>query len=273
MTTKEELLAMDPLHNLERYGFGSSTAGADPKTPNEGPISMGTTLIAVTYEGGAILAADSRTSTGSYVANRVSNKLTKLCDNIYCGRSGSAADTQAMAEAVAHYLKQKEMIDGQQPPVVTAARVMQTLCYRYRFQISAGILVVGYDAINGGQVYSVPLGGALLSLDYAMGGSGSTYLYGWADQNFKKGMTRDQALNFVREAVSHAISRDGSSGGVIRSIIIDKNGVQPETIPWGKIPYCMERDPNYSVLARQNVPWTSTSKRVPNKARSTEENK
>eukprot|EP00759_Apiculatamorpha_spiralis_P012076 PhF_6_TR19166/c0_g1_i1/m.28184/K02738/PSMB6; 20S proteasome subunit beta 1 len=264
MCSKEELLAMDPQHCFD-FQHG-------PKTPNEGPVSMGTTLIAVTYEGGAILAADSRTSTGTYVVNRVSNKITKLAENIYCGRSGSAADTQAMANIVAHFLKQKATVDGQSPQVVSAARVMQMLCYRYRFQIQAGILVCGFDPINGGQVFSVPLGGSLLSLDYAMGGSGSTYLYGWVDQNFKKGMTRDQALNFVREAVSHALSRDGSSGGVIRSIVIDKDGVQPETIPWGRIPYCMEKDPGHSTLARQNVPWSSTSKRIPNKQRSEEEN-
>lgn len=55
---------------------------------------MGTTIMAVKYDGGVVLGADSRTSTGTYVANRVSDKLTKLHDKIYCCRSGSAADTQ-----------------------------------------------------------------------------------------------------------------------------------------------------------------------------------
>eukprot|EP00760_Papus_ankaliazontas_P005353 PhM_4_TR12516/c0_g1_i1/m.14181/K02738/PSMB6; 20S proteasome subunit beta 1 len=271
MTTKEELLAMDPLHSVERYGFGVD-AQRGSSVPGQGPVSMGTTLIAVTYDGGVILGADSRTSTGTYVVNRAANKLTKLADNVYCGRSGSAADTQAMAEVVAHYLRQKEIMDGEKPQVVTAGRVMQMMCYRYRFNISAGILIAGYDPINGGQVFSVPLGGSLLSQDFAMGGSGSTYLYGWADQNFRKGMTREQALNFVREAVSHAMARDGSSGGVIRSIVIDKDGVTPETIPWGRVPYCLERDENYKEQARQNVPWSSTSKRLPNKKDSKETN-
>ena len=47
--------------------------------------------MAVAFEGGVILGADSRTSTGTYVANRVSDKLTPLHDYIYCCRSGSAA--------------------------------------------------------------------------------------------------------------------------------------------------------------------------------------
>lgn len=41
----------------------------------DGPVSMGTTIMAVTYKGGVILGADSRTSTGSYVANRASDKV------------------------------------------------------------------------------------------------------------------------------------------------------------------------------------------------------
>ena len=40
----------------------------------------------------------------SYIANRVTDKLTKITDNIYCCRSGSAADTQAVADIVTYYL-------------------------------------------------------------------------------------------------------------------------------------------------------------------------
>jgi len=60
--------------------------------------------MAVQYADGVVIAADSRTSTGSYVANRVTNKLTQLHDTIYCCRSGSAADTQAVADIVKYYL-------------------------------------------------------------------------------------------------------------------------------------------------------------------------
>ncbi|KAJ2343324.1 Proteasome subunit beta type-1, partial [Coemansia sp. RSA 2618] len=60
-----------------------------------GEVNLGTTIMAVKFDGGVVIAADSRTSTGPYVANRVTDKLTKVNDLIYCCRSGSAADTQA----------------------------------------------------------------------------------------------------------------------------------------------------------------------------------
>ena len=63
-----------------------------------------TSIMAVEYNGGVIIGADSRTSTGIYVANRVSDKLTKISDTIYCCRSGSSADTQATADLVKYNL-------------------------------------------------------------------------------------------------------------------------------------------------------------------------
>lgn len=41
----------------------------------------------------------------AYVANRVTDKLTPVMDKIFCCRSGSAADTQAIADIVAYNLK------------------------------------------------------------------------------------------------------------------------------------------------------------------------
>ncbi len=60
--------------------------------------------MAVTFDGGVVMGADSRTSTGSYVANRVSDKIVPLHDYVWCCRSGSAADTQAVADAVSYYI-------------------------------------------------------------------------------------------------------------------------------------------------------------------------
>jgi 20S proteasome subunit beta 1 len=68
-----------------------SGAGDEPHT--------GTTIIAVTYDGGVVIGADSRVSTGNYVSNRASNKLTLLLDDVYLARCGSAADTQYVADS------------------------------------------------------------------------------------------------------------------------------------------------------------------------------
>ena len=45
--------------------------------------------MACVYDGGVILGADSRTSMGNYVANRASDKITQVMDNVWMCRSGS----------------------------------------------------------------------------------------------------------------------------------------------------------------------------------------
>lgn len=62
------------------------------------PPHTGTTIVAVSYAGGVVIGADSRVSTGTYISNRASDKITALCDNVYLLRSGSAADTQAVGD-------------------------------------------------------------------------------------------------------------------------------------------------------------------------------
>ena len=71
--------------------------------------------------------------------------------------------------------------------------------------------------LAGGQVYEIPLGGTCVRQQLAVGGSGSSYIMGFIDASFRTGMSKDEALAFVRKALSHAMARDGSSGGVIRA--------------------------------------------------------
>lgn len=79
---------------------------AETRNLKPGELSTGTTIMAIPFENGVIMGADSRVSTGTYVANRVSDKVAQLHDRIWCCRSGSAADTQALTDYVRHYLSQ-----------------------------------------------------------------------------------------------------------------------------------------------------------------------
>jgi len=198
--------------------------------------SMGTSIMAVEFEGGVILGADSRTTTGSYIANRVSDKITPVSDFIYCCRSGSAADTQAISDYVTHYLDLHRIELGEQPDVKVAAALFNQLCYNNKSFLQAGIIVAGWHPRNGGQVYTIPLGGGVVRQPWSIGGSGSSYIYGFCDSTFKKGMSREETEAWVIKALTLALTRDGSSGGVVRTAIIDKNGVERKMTPNDKLP-------------------------------------
>lgn len=91
--------------------------------------------MAITFSKGVILGADSRTTTGAYIANRVTDKLTQVHDTIWCCRSGSAADTQAVADIVDYHLGMYGTANEEQPTTQTAAALFQELCYDNKDQL------------------------------------------------------------------------------------------------------------------------------------------
>lgn len=202
-----------------------------------GEVNLGTSIMAVKYANGVVLGADTRTSTGVYIANRASDKITPLSKNIYCCRSGSAADTQALAAMVRSQLESHSLQLGRAPSVKTAATLFQRLCYENKDKLMAGIIVAGFDDIRGGVVYNIPLRGACVEQNFAIGGSGSSYIYGYCDANYKPNMSEEQCISFVQNAISHALYRDGSSGGNIRTMVLNGKEQKRAYLDGDKLPF------------------------------------
>jgi 20S proteasome subunit beta 1 len=205
--------------------------------PNTEAVKTGTSIMAVVFDGGVVLGADSRTSSGDYVSNRASDKLSRVSDRIYCLRSGSAADTQILGDYVEYYLNLHSMELGKEPTVAVAAYLFKELIYSNKDALLASIIVGGWDKSERGSVYVVSLGGATVRQPYAISGSGSTYIYAWCDAMYKPGMTRQECQKFVSLGLSHAMARDGSSGGLIRMVTIDQTGCDRSFIPGDQLPF------------------------------------
>ncbi|CAI5736410.1 unnamed protein product [Hyaloperonospora brassicae] len=208
-----------------------------PSRLKAGEVDAGTSIIAVRFPGGVVLGADSRTSTGAYVANRVSDKLTPLHDRLFCCRSGSAADTQALSDYVRYYLSAHSVELGRLPTVHAAATLLRALCYHNKGRLVAGTIVAGWDEAKGGQVFAIPIGGTLVEQDVAIGGSGSTYIYGLVDAEYRPDMTKEECQAFVKKMLAHAMARDGSSGGVIRTVTITENEVVRDFTSGDDLPF------------------------------------
>ena len=50
-----------------------------------------------------------------------------------------------------------------------------------------------------GQVYEIPLGGTIMRQKFAIGGSGSSYIYGLVDATYKDGMSKAECQEFVKK--------------------------------------------------------------------------
>lgn len=47
------------------------------------------------------------------------------------------------------------------------------------------LIIAGYDKHGSGQVYGCPIGGTLSKEEWAIDGSGSTYIWGYCDAEFR----------------------------------------------------------------------------------------
>nr|ACO14666.1 Proteasome subunit beta type-6 precursor [Caligus clemensi] len=216
--------------------FPGITENSDFLGIGAGEASTGTTLLACEYKDGVLLAADCRTSHGSLVVNRETDKLTPVSDKILCCRSGSAADTQAIAKAIRYNLDMYNVMMGETAPVETVAHLFKSICYEYRDSLTAGILVGGWDKIRGGQVYSIPLGGMCVRQAYTSGGSGSVYLHAFMSANYKEGMNKEDCKKMLIRGIASAVEFDGSSGGSCRWASITKDGIEKGVVLYDELP-------------------------------------
>ncbi|XP_038226915.2 proteasome subunit beta type-9 [Dermochelys coriacea] len=210
-------------------------AGCGGPSWAEGEVRTGTTIMAVEFDGGVVVGSDSRVSAGEAVVNRVFDKLAPLHERIYCALSGSAADAQAIADMVHYQLELHSLDMDEAPLVLAAASLVKGVSYKYKEELSAHLMVAGWDRKKGGQVYGT-LGGMLTRHPFAIGGSGSTYIYGYVDAAYKPGMTPEECRQFTKNAIALAMSRDGSSGGVIYLVTITKSGSVEQVFLGDEIP-------------------------------------
>ncbi|CAE7258709.1 psmB6 [Symbiodinium natans] len=129
----------------------------------------------------------------------------------------------ALTGFVVNYLGQHAVELGKAPTVNTAANLFKMIAYNNKDNLLAGLIVAGYDDKRGGQVYSIPLGGSRIRVPWACDGSGSGYIKGFIDSHYRPGMSKAECLEFVQKALTFAMSRDGSSGGVVRTLVITKD--------------------------------------------------
>ncbi|KAB0344189.1 hypothetical protein FD754_021115 [Muntiacus muntjak] len=141
--------------------------------------------------------------------------MTPIHDCIFCCHSGSAADTQAVADGIIYQLGFLSIELNEPLLVHTAASLFKEIW---------------------GQVYSVPMGSMMVQQSFATGGSGNSYIYGCVNATYREGITKEECLQFTANALTLDMELDGSSGGVIQLAAIEESGMEWQVLLGDQIP-------------------------------------
>ena len=185
-------------------------------------IKTGTSTVGITYDGGVVVGAAHRATMGHFIANKSVQKLFRISDNIALTTAGLVGHAQSLSRVLAAELKLFELKRDMPMTVKGAATFTANILSGRPHYVQ--LLIVGVDS-SGPSVYSIDSAGGSIPDTYCATGSGSPYMYGVLEDQFKTGMSKDQALSLAAKALLASAQRDAASGnGMDLAFITNETG-------------------------------------------------
>jgi len=184
----------------------------------------GTTTLGLVCKDGVVIATETRATMGTLIAHKKTKKLYKIDQHIALATAGLVGDLQVLArylnaEANLYRLKRDNKI-----PIKSAATLMSNILNQRKFYpYYVQLLLGGFDE-TGPHVYSLDAAGGAIPDKYSSAGSGSPYVFGVLEDNYKDSLTCNEGVDLAIRAITAAKSRDSASGGDINIAVINKDG-------------------------------------------------
>lgn len=221
-------------------GSAGGGVGSEPRAGESLP--HGTTIVALRYPGGVLIAGDRRSTQGNMIAGRDVQKVYITDDYTATGIAGTAALAVEFARLYAVELEHYEKLEG--VPMTFAGKVNR-LAIMVRGNLGAALqgfvalpLLVGYDLADAdgdaaGRIVSFDAAGGwhIEEEGYQAVGSGSLFAKASMKKLYPAVTDADSALKVAIESLYDAADDDSATGGpdLVRGIFptavtIDANG-------------------------------------------------
>ncbi len=184
----------------------------------------GTTTTALVCKNGVVMATEHRATAGTLIAHKKTQKLFKIDENLGLTVAGLVGDAQTLARYIKAEAELYRLKRNQPMSVMAASTLMANiLSGRAYFPYWVQLIIAGVDP-SGGHVYSLDAAGGSIEDEYVSTGSGSPFVYGVLEDNFKSGLTTSEGADLVIRAITAAMARDAASGDGIEIAIINNKG-------------------------------------------------
>jgi 20S proteasome subunit beta 2 len=114
---------------------------------------------------------------------------------------------------------------GRQSRVVTALTLLKSHLFRYQGNVSAALVLGGFD-VTGPHLHTVYPHGSTDTLPFATMGSGSLAAMSVFESDFREGLSRDEACVLVGRAIKAGIFNDLGSGSNVDLCVITAKGTE-----------------------------------------------
>ena len=211
---------------LRRQAPGLLPAGRVPGASAQAGDALphGTTIVALKYPGGVLIAGDRRSTQGNLIAGRDVQKVYITDDYTATGIAGTAALAVEFARLYAVELEHYEKLEGVS---MTFAGKVNRLAIMVRGNLGAALqgfvalpLLVGYDIdaadpVAAGRIVSFDAAGGwhLEEEGYQAVGSGSLFAKASMKKLYPAVADADSALKVAVEALYDAADDDSATGG------------------------------------------------------------
>jgi proteasome beta subunit len=183
------------------------------------PAPHGTTVLAIRYRDGVIMAGDRQATAGYQVASRRIEKIFKADDLSGVGIAGAAGPAMEMAKLFQTELEHYEKVEGDNLSLEGKANKLGQMIRMNLQAAMMGLAVVpifaGFDEKAGvGRLFKYDItGGRYEEKDYDAQGSGSKDARDSLKKLWRRDMGRDEALRCALEALFDAADEDVGTGG------------------------------------------------------------
>jgi proteasome beta subunit len=208
-----EVLRQAAPHLLPVPGRGPSEDKGAPSVPH------GTTVLALRYRDGVVMAGDRQASEGYQVAHRRIEKIYKADDLSAVGIAGAAGPAMEMARLFQTELEHYEKVEGENLTLDGKANRLGQMIRMNLPMAFQGLVVVpifaGFDERAGiGRLFKYDVtGGRYEETDYFAQGSGGKDARDSLKKRYRRDMARDEAVRVAIEALLDAADEDLGTGG------------------------------------------------------------
>jgi proteasome beta subunit len=206
-----EFLGSHAAHLLP--GAGGLPPGAVPEVPHA------TTIVALTFDGGVVMAGDRRATMGNIIAHREIEKVFPADEYSCVGIAGTAGLAVEMVRLFQVELEHYEKIEGALLSLDGKANRLSTMIRGNLSMAMQGLAVVplfaGFDlGREVGRIFSYDVtGGRYEEHDHHSVGSGSIFARGSMKKRWRPGLDADAAVRVAVEALFDAADDDSATGG------------------------------------------------------------